>query len=94
MKKLVLLSLAAAFLAAGSHSYLGHYWPVDDTAAAILAGELYRSLFELRNVGAALLRARRAAADHAEDDVPYAAIGAVFIGDAGTSHRADLMTAT
>ena len=86
--------LAAAFLAAGSRSYLGHYWPVDDAAAAILASELYRSLFELRNVGAALLRARQAAANHADDDVPFAAIGAVFIGDAGTSHRSDLTTAT
>ncbi|MBA2496912.1 MAG: CHAT domain-containing protein [Acidimicrobiia bacterium] len=85
--------LVAAFLAAGSEAYIGHFWPVGDEAAAAYAGAFYETLLRDRNVGTAVTAAR-AVVDHGFDTAAdLAGIGAVFFGDAGTAERRDLATA-
>lgn len=86
--------LPAAFLAAGCEAYVGHFWPVGDTAAADFAGCFYETLFRDVDAGAAVLAARRAVRPRYDDAADLAAFGAVFFGDAGSAvERRDLARA-
>lgn len=85
--------LAAAFLGRGVEAYIGHYFLVDDVAAARFSEDFYRTLLERRNVGTAVQVAREHALARFESDVDLTALGAVFFGDAGTAERRDLATA-
>jgi hypothetical protein len=84
--------LAAAFLSAGVEAYLGHYWPVSDSSARQFSDCFYRSLFERRNIGRALLDARCQAATAFETDRDLTALGLVYFGDSGTAARRDTVT--
>ena len=84
--------LAAAFLSAGVEAYLGHYWPVSDTSARRFSDCFYRSLFERRNIGQALLAARCQAAQAYDSDRDLTALGLVYFGDSGTAERRDTVT--
>jgi CHAT domain-containing protein len=84
--------LAAAFLSAGVEAYLGHYWPVSDSSARQVSDCFYRSLFERRNIGQALLEARCQAATAFHADRDLTALGLVYFGDSGTAERRDTVT--
>jgi CHAT domain-containing protein len=86
--------LPAAFLAAGCESYVGHFWPVGDAAAADFAGRFYDTLFRDVDAGAAVLAARRAVRARFDEAADLAVFGAVFFGDAGSANeRRDLAMA-
>lgn len=86
--------LAAAFLGRGVEAYLGHYFFVDDGAAAEFSEHFYTTLLRERNVGRAVQVARENALDRFATDADLTGLGAVFFGDAGTALRRDLATAT
>ena len=86
--------LAAAFLGRGVEAYLGHYFLVDDLAAATFSEAFYATLLERRNVGTAVQTARERALARFGSDADLTALGAVFFGDAGTAERRDLATAS
>jgi CHAT domain len=86
--------LASAFMARGVEAYLGHYFFVDDVAAAEFSERFYAALLGERNVGQAVLDARRDAVNRFADDGDLTGLGAVFFGDAGTAQRRDLATAS
>jgi CHAT domain-containing protein len=97
--------MAAAFLARGCEAYLGHLFPIADERAATFAGAFYTALFERRNLGLAVLDARRAlagdgsrggggagsGAGSAADD--GSAFGSVCYGDVATGERRDIIAA-
>jgi len=85
--------LAAAFLGRGVEAYLGHYFFVDDGAAAEFSETFYRTLLERRNVGTAVQASRERSLDRYGSDTDLTGFGAVFFGDAGTAERRDLATA-
>ena len=83
--------LAGAFLAAGCEAYVGHFWPIADSAAADFAERFYETLFREVNAGLAVLDARRAVRARFDESVDLSAFGAVFFGDAGSKgDRRDL----
>ena len=86
--------LASAFLSRGVEAYLGHYFFVEDTAAAQFSEAFYTTLLRDRNVGRAVQEARRHAIDRFAADGDLTGLGAVFFGDAGTAQRRDLATAS
>lgn len=86
--------LAAAFMGRGVEAYLGHYFFVDDAAAAEFGDRFYAALLNERNVGQAVLDARRDAVGRFGVDGDLTGLGAVFFGDAGTAERRDLATAS
>lgn len=85
--------LAAAFLSRGVEAYVGHYFLVDDAAAAAFSVDFYGTLLRDRNVGQAILEARVNALARWSDGAELTGLGAVFFGDAGTAQRRDLATA-
>jgi CHAT domain len=85
--------LASAFLSRGVEAYLGHYFFVEDSAAAEFSEAFYTALLRERNVGRAVQEARRRAIDRFADECDLTGLGAVFFGDAGTAQRRDLATA-
>jgi hypothetical protein len=86
--------LAAAFLSRGVEAYLGHYFLVPDQSAADFSEAFYSTLFETKNVGTAVQRARvRLLGAFDSDTVDLTAFGVTFFGDSGTAERYDLATA-
>lgn len=85
--------LPAAFLATGVQGYLGHFFPVEETAAAEISRTFYPALFGLRNVGLAVSEARRSVRSRFDDRVDLASFGLTYFGDSGGAQRADLHTA-
>jgi hypothetical protein len=85
--------LAAAFLSRGVEAYLGHYFFVEDSAAAEFSENFYSTLLSARNVGTAVQTARERALSRFGSDVDLTGLGAVFFGDSGTAERRDLATA-
>jgi hypothetical protein len=79
--------LAAAFLAAGSEAYLGHFWPVHDQTAGAFASTFYTELFATQNVGRAVMAARAAVRPDFDAYGDLCAFGAVFVGDPGSAQR-------
>jgi len=86
--------LAAAFLGRGVEAYLGHYFLVEDTAAARFSETFYDTLLRRRNVGSAVQTAREEALLRFGPDADLTGLGAVYFGDAGTAERRDLATAS
>lgn len=81
--------VAAAFLAAGASSCAGFTWPVTVRGASVYVAAFYAALVETRNVGAAVLDARRQTVDalwHELGDL--AGLGFAFYGDSGSAVRA------
>jgi CHAT domain-containing protein len=87
-------ALPAAFLAAGTVAYLGHFWPVSDKTAAVFASTFYGELFRLVNVGRAIVAARHALRPAFDERADLTAFGAVFFGDAGSADRPDSAVST
>jgi hypothetical protein len=89
--------VAAAFLAAGASSAAGFGWPVSVRGAAQFAAACYDGLVSTRNVGLAVLEARRRLVDDLWDSpaADLAGLGCCFYGDPGGAARArrDLATA-
>ena len=85
--------LAAAFVARGVEAYLGHYFLVSDGSAARFAEEFYERLFDLKNLGQAVLDARTSIYDRYASDGDLTAFGLTFFGDSGTAERMDVATA-
>lgn len=85
--------LAAAFLSRGVEAYLGHYFLVEDIAAADFSNAFYATLLQQRNVGTAVQAAREDALRRFDSHGDLTGLGAVFFGDAGTAQRRDLATA-
>lgn len=73
------VSFAEAFLSGGVANYLGTYWPVGDTAAAVFAETFYGLLLKGRPIGDALLEGRRAVRDAPQGGADWADY--VFYGD-------------
>lgn len=67
------LGVMDALLVAQAPAVLGMRWPVSDDVAPILAEAFYQALMRGDDLDLALLRARRAAADHDETDPSWAA---------------------
>ncbi len=67
------LGVLDALLVAQVPAVLGMRWPVSDDAASILAVAFYQALMRGDDLDLALLRARRAAAEHDPDDPSWAA---------------------
>ena len=82
--------LPAAALAAGVQGYLGHFFPVDDHAAATIAGTFYEALFSLQNVGRAVQEARRSVRARFDETADLSSFGLAYFGDAGGADRGDL----
>lgn len=82
--------LAAAFMLSGTEAFLGHYWPVGDQAAGSFAATFYSSLVRRRNVGGAVMDARRDARHRFDTESDMTAFGAVYFGDPGTAERRDV----
>jgi len=82
--------LAAAFMLSGSEAYLGHYWPVGDQAAGSFAACFYTSLVRRRNVGNAVMDARKEAGYRFRTESDLTAFGAVYFGDPGNAERRDV----
>jgi CHAT domain-containing protein len=85
--------LPAAALAAGVQGYLGHFFPVQDRAAGVIAGTFYEALFRRRNVGAAVQEARLAVRGRYDEGADLSAFGLVYFGDAGGAERGDVAMA-
>jgi CHAT domain-containing protein len=85
--------LAAAFLGRGVEAYLGHYFFVEDVAAADFSDAFYTTLLGERNVGRAVQEARMRALERFATEGDLTGLGAVYFGDAGTAKRRDLATA-
>lgn len=79
--------LPAAFLAAGVQGYLGHYFPIGDTSAAVMARSFYETMFEQRSVGLALIQARHSVLDRFEEASDLACFGLTYFGDVGGDVR-------
>jgi CHAT domain-containing protein len=86
--------LAAAFLAAGVYGYAGYFWPVTTSGARLFAETFYRALFERENVGIAFLAAREETTRSLGENGDLTGHSAVLFGDAASSHRRDLATAS
>lgn len=84
--------LAAAFMLSGTEAYLGHYWPVGDHASGSFAAMFYTALLRRRNVGNAVMDARKEAFRRFTTESDLTAFGAVYFGDPGTAERRDVAT--
>jgi len=74
-------SLAHAFLEAGAGAVLAGLWPIEDTDAADLFGELSRQLGRRRNVAGALRLAQRHALGRGRPPAAWAGITVLGNGD-------------
>jgi hypothetical protein len=84
--------LAAAFIGRGVEAYIGHYFLVDDAAAAAFSSTFYETLLNERNIGAAVQRSRDVSLRSFGDNADLTGFGAVFFGDAGGATRRDTAT--
>jgi hypothetical protein len=81
--------VAAAFLAGGASAAAGFGWPVSVRGATAFAAAFYEGVVATRNVGLAVLDARRRVAAELWDPLAdLAAPGFTYYGDAGGAARA------